>query len=91
MTHTQTADLFAADAIPKSAIQVSRHVDKALKQIDAERALKYASYRQIERVERLKKLEEKLRTKATRCGSFIPVCRSPCWLASRLADQCRGF
>lgn len=56
----QVLDLLDADVIPKSASQVSRHVDKALKQIDAERALKSACYRQIERVERLKELEEKL-------------------------------
>ena len=41
----QTLDLFGADALPKSATQVSRHVDKAPKQIDAERALKSACYR----------------------------------------------
>jgi len=56
----QTADLFAADAIPKPASQVSRHVDKALKQIDAEHALKCACHSQIERVERLMEQEKKL-------------------------------
>ena len=56
----QTLDLLDADVDPKSATQVSRHVAKALKQIDAERALKSACYRQIERVERLTDLEEKL-------------------------------
>ena len=56
----QTLDLLDADVIPKSATQVSRHVDKALKQIDAEDALKRACYRQIKRVERLTELEEKL-------------------------------
>lgn len=56
----QTLDLLDADVIPKSATQVSRHVDKALKEIDAERALKSACYRQIGCVERLTKLEEEL-------------------------------
>ena len=56
----QTLDLLDADVIPKSATQVSRHVDKALKHIDAERALKSACYRQIERVERLMDQERKL-------------------------------
>ena len=56
----QTLDLLDADVIPKSATQVSRHVNKALKQIDAERALKSAIYRQMERVERLMEQEEKL-------------------------------
>jgi len=56
----QTLDLLDADVIPKSAAQVSSHVDKALKQIDAERALKHACYSQIERIERLTELEEKL-------------------------------
>jgi hypothetical protein len=56
----QTLDLLDADAVPKSASQVSRHVNKALKQIDAERALKYAYYSQIERVERLIEHERKL-------------------------------
>jgi hypothetical protein len=55
-----TLDLLDADVIPKSATQVSRHVDKALKQIDAERALTSACYRQIERVERLMEQERKL-------------------------------
>jgi hypothetical protein len=58
--NSQTADLFAADAIPKPASQVSRHVNKALKQIDAEQALKCAWYSQIERVERLMEQEKKL-------------------------------
>ena len=57
---TQTADLFAADAVAKSANQVSRHVDKALKQIDAERALKIACHRQMERIECLMEQERKL-------------------------------
>jgi hypothetical protein len=56
----QTLDLLDADVIPKSATQVSRQVNKALKQIDAERALRSAIYRQVERLERLSEQEEKL-------------------------------
>jgi len=56
----QMADLLAEYVIPKSVSQVWRHVDKTLKQIDAEHILKYACVRQMERVEKLMELEEKL-------------------------------
>ena len=47
--------------IPKSATQVSRYVEKALKQIDTERALTKASLLPPDELaERHKKLEEKL-------------------------------
>jgi hypothetical protein len=53
----QMADLLAEEVISKSATQVWRHVDKALKQIDAEHILKYAFLRQQERVEKILEAE----------------------------------
>jgi hypothetical protein len=54
------ADLLAAEVISKSATQVGKHVEKALKQIDAERVLRHAFLEQVERVEKMMNLEAKL-------------------------------
>jgi hypothetical protein len=56
----QMADLLAENVIPNSVSQVWRHVDKALKQIDAERVVKYAFIKQVNRVETMIQEEAKL-------------------------------
>ena len=56
----EVANLLAAEVIPKSAARVGKHVEKALKEIDGHRALKYAALQQIGRIEKLKELEKKL-------------------------------
>jgi hypothetical protein len=57
---TQVAGLLAAEVIPKSAGRVSSDVEKALKEIDGHRALKYAALLQMGRIEKLMELEKKL-------------------------------
>src|ERR1017187_5663364 len=52
--------MFLKEVIPKSATRVGKHVEKALKEIDGHRALKYAALQQIGRIEKLKELEKKL-------------------------------
>ena len=63
----EVANLLAAEVIPKSAGRVSRDVEKFLKEIDGHRALKYAAFQQMVRIEKLMELEKKLQ-RPTRDG-----------------------
>ena len=57
---TEVAGLLASEVIPKSAGQVSRDVEKFIKEIDGHRALKHVAFQQMIRIDQMIELEKKL-------------------------------